>query len=559
MKTARPIYLFIMFFLSGPMFSQDLGNIKNAKPFTLHGNLGLNLMAYSVSGITDRQQPFSYVLSANATASIYSIDLPFSFTYSDRQRSYAQPFNQFGLSPHWKWITVHGGYRNVTFSEYTLSGHTFLGGGVELNPGIFRFGFVYGRFNKSTTGNPESVSDTLPTYKRMGFAAKIGLGKDKNFFELIFLRIRDDSTSVNQPDTITQQFPEQNIVTGFNSRFTIAKKLTWETEAAFSLLTNNLTAQPVLDSTANPTLVDINNFLVINQSSEYHLAIKSFLQYKAKNWSVKLQYKRIDPNFQSMGAYYFNSDIENITLSPAFSMFKRKLFLSGSVGLQRDNLSKTKMAATSRTIGNVNISLNLSEKFGFDASYGNLSFNQKAGNIPLNDTARMEQSNHNLSIMPRLMFFNEKRSHMIMLSYNMSMLYDKNEFTSAYNYYDSHTGQVNYILGLLESGWSFTFGLTYLNFYTCQTSNNETGGTFGASKSFFDNKLSFNWNNSLMRSVFGSEKGWVLNSNPSGDYQLNRHHSARLNIYFTGNYTDPGSVNKSFNEFKGELSYVFTF
>jgi hypothetical protein len=109
--------------------------------------------------------------------------------------------------------------------------------------------------------------------------------------------------------------------------------------------------------------------------------------------------------------------------------------------------------------------------------------------------------------MPRLMFSNEKKSHMIFLAYNFAMLYDKNENTASNNYFDSHTAQLNYTLGLVETGWSFTFGLSYLNFYTCLVTNTDYGGTFGLSKSFIEDKLSFNWNNSLMRSVSGDEKG----------------------------------------------------
>src|SRR5512145_478468 len=65
--------------------SQDLGAIKQQKPVTLHGNVGLNLMAYTADGIESRQDPFSYVFSANAALSIYGVDLPFSFVYSNKQ------------------------------------------------------------------------------------------------------------------------------------------------------------------------------------------------------------------------------------------------------------------------------------------------------------------------------------------------------------------------------------------------------------------------------------------------------------------------------------------
>ena len=201
MNAIRFLGLFVLFLFPGILFSQDIGNISKQKPFTFHGSIGLDLMAYAVDGIPARQLPFSWLLSANATASIYGIEFPFSFVFSDQQRSYAQPFNQFGISPRYKWITVHLGYRNVTFSNFTLAGHTFLGYGIELNPGIFRFGFIYGRFDRKTATSPVFETDSLPHYKRKGFAVKLGVGSEKNFFDLIFLRIRDDSSSIPKPDS----------------------------------------------------------------------------------------------------------------------------------------------------------------------------------------------------------------------------------------------------------------------------------------------------------------------------------------------------------------------
>jgi len=516
-------------------------------------------MGYAVDGIAARDLPFSYMITANATMSIYGIELPFSFVYSNKQRSYSQPFNQFGLSPRWKWITLHGGYRNVTFSQFTLAGHTFLGGGIELNPGIFRFGFVYGRFDRKTTTSPVFETDSLPHFKRTGFAVKLGVGTDKNFFDLLFLRIRDDSSSLEQPDTGAIRLPEQNIVAGFNSRFTFFKRLTWETEAAFSLYTTDISAAPSLDSTSSSFLRDLNEFLVISQSSEYYTAIRSALQFKAKSWALKLEYRRIDPGYQSMGAYFFNNDVENLTLSPSLNLLKRKLYISGSIGLQRDNLRGTKRATSLRTIGNINVSYNPSAKFGIDANYGNYCISQSAGRLPLNDTTKVHQMTHNLSVTPRLILITEEKSHMILLLYNMAIFYDQNKFTSALTYFTSQTGQIIYILGLLKPGWSFTFGLTYNSFNTCLTDNTGAGGTFGVSKSFLQDKLSLNWNNSLIRSWTDMDNGWVLNSNLTGNYKITKHHAMRLNVYFTGNYNDPGSVSKSFNEIKGDLGYVYTF
>ena len=551
---------FLSFFLVFTVLAQDLDNIATQKPFTIHGNTGLNLMGYNVTGIEARQKPFSFILTANATASIYGIELPFSFSISDKQKSYSQPFNQFGMSPHWKWITVHGGYRNVTFSSFTMAGHTFLGGGIELTPGTFRFGFLYGRFDRKTTENQLYQNDSLPGFARRGFAVKVGVGTANNFFDLILLRVRDDSASLpHQSETSAIRTPEQNVVTGINSHFTFFKKLIWEVEAAVSLYTTNLGAEKLSSVEDNSTLHSVNKFLAINQSSEYYTAVRSSLQYKAKLWALKLEYRRIDPKYRSMGAYFFNNDVQNLTLTPSVSFWKRKLSLNGSIGLQTDNLRRTKKATSVRTIGSANISFNPSSAFGIDANYSNYSITQRDGRIPLTDSTRVHQITQNISVTPRLLFANTTLSHMIMLNYNFSNFDDQNKITSRYSKFTSQTAQLNYSLGLVESRFSFLFGVTYSLASTYLSDITGTGGTIGVSKNMLKDKLSLSWSNSLVHTDAQSNGTWVFNSTIISNYTINSHHALRLNIYYTGNFNSSNSVSPTFNEYKGDLSYVYTF
>ena len=130
--------------------AQDLTNIKDQKPIRFSGSTELRGIFYNASGIANRREPFTWILSGNPTLSLYGWDIPFSFILSRDDRAFRQPFNQFGMSPTYKWLTLHGGYRNVNFSSFTLGGHTMLGGGVEANPGKWRLGFMYGRLNRAT-------------------------------------------------------------------------------------------------------------------------------------------------------------------------------------------------------------------------------------------------------------------------------------------------------------------------------------------------------------------------------------------------------------------------
>src|SRR6266498_347715 len=84
--------------------AQDLSNLENKKPVTLSGSLGVNFSFYNVNGIKARQDPFTYGLMGSATLSAYGISMPFLFTWYNHKSNFTQPFNQFGISPSYKWI-----------------------------------------------------------------------------------------------------------------------------------------------------------------------------------------------------------------------------------------------------------------------------------------------------------------------------------------------------------------------------------------------------------------------------------------------------------------------
>src|SRR5579872_5378174 len=155
--------------------AQDLGTASQ-HPFTMAGSMQLRGIYYNASGISGRRDPYSYIFSGNLNPTIYSISMPLNFTVSQQENSLSQPFHQFGISPHYKWITVHLGYRSISFSPYTLAGYTMLGAGFELHPGKFRAGFMYGRLNRATALDTSTQSLVPVSFTRKAFAARIGYG-----------------------------------------------------------------------------------------------------------------------------------------------------------------------------------------------------------------------------------------------------------------------------------------------------------------------------------------------------------------------------------------------
>lgn len=139
-------------------FSQNINFDQLGKEKWLRYNGGIAANSVYYDGTANRQA-FTYYLTGSLNfniAGLYSI--PLSFTYSNQEFDFPNPFNfnRLSLHPSYKWATTHIGDVSMTFSPYTLAGHQFTGGGFDLNPeGKFQISAMYGRFLKATEYDEE--------------------------------------------------------------------------------------------------------------------------------------------------------------------------------------------------------------------------------------------------------------------------------------------------------------------------------------------------------------------------------------------------------------------
>jgi hypothetical protein len=206
------------------LYAQELSKNKSLRPVRLNGNISANSTSYSVSGIDARREPFSWIFTGSVNLSLFGIDVPFSATVSEQQRAFRQPFNQIGVSPSYKWMKLHAGYRSMYFSRYTLAGATFLGSGIELNPGFLRFSCMYGRFQKAVEEDTTAAFPIIPAYERKGFGAKVGFGSNKSYLDFIFFKAKDDSSSLSTVPSTVDVLPSENLVLGINTRINFASR-----------------------------------------------------------------------------------------------------------------------------------------------------------------------------------------------------------------------------------------------------------------------------------------------------------------------------------------------
>lgn len=549
--------------------AQDLEAVPKAEPFRIRGTLSAGMWLYNVNGIASRRQPFSWYLTGAPVVSIYGITFPFTLTVSEQERRFAQPFNRYGVSPYYKWLTLHAGYRNVKFSDFTLAGVTMLGGGFEINSGgnrygKLRIGAMVGRINRAvaedTTSDDPLRFNRYPVFKRTGYAFKIGVGTSSNYIDLLFFKGRDDTASISRPVQNVGVTPADNAVAGLKIHNTLFKKLTFDADVAASVLTRSLYARSIeQDNDDFAMLRAIGGLVAINASSGLYTAARAGLNYNFNIGSIAAQYERIDQNFQSLGAFFFNNDNEQWTLSPTLSLLKNKLSVSGSYGLARDNLNGKKYATTLRTIGSANISYMAGTKLNISANIANFGTNQSRGTGDLfNDTTAIHIVNNSYGFSAGYTDTDKQRVMSISLTTGYQDSNDQNRFTRDLTAVSSFYGYLSGMYMLPEKQTTLTASLSYNDTKTPFQKIRTMGPVISAGRVFFDKTLRTSLSATyFLRQTNAQADGSSLSGSASVAYTAGKHtFTVSENVFVNNSRT---GFTPSFTEIRTNLLYSYTF
>ncbi|MFN6944884.1 MAG: hypothetical protein ACK4ND_08030 [Cytophagaceae bacterium] len=552
-------FAWALLFCSFYIGAQDLSNIvEEEDPIKVSGGLGITNILYGATGIESRRDPWSYFVSGTVNIDIYGLSLPFSGTYSNQQGNFVQPFNQYGVSPKYKSLTGHIGYRSMTFSPYTLAGHIFLGAGVDYNPGIFRISAMYGRLNKATPEDTLMVGPSHPFYRRMGYGLKVGVGSDGNAIDLIIFRAKDDVLSLPfNPEGLS---PEENLVIGLTARKVLYKKVSMGFDVGSSAYTRDVHTEKISDGGGG--IFYGSGIMNRYASSTHQNALKGDITYNANRYDLQFAYERIDPGYRTLGAYFFNNDMENITVGASSRILKDKMNFSVNVGTQRNNLDQMQMNTMRRMIGSVNISYMPVDKVNMDLSYSNFTNN-----------SRIEQRFDPLLEMDSLDYYQVTQSANGGISYNFGNK-EKRQGVSVNGAYqianDNLTREVSgdnkfynaslaYRYSLTPISLTLSTGLNFNQTDMMETSNRMIGPMVSLSKALFNKQvksiLGGSWNNSYT----GSElTGRIINVRWSNAYIYKKMHNLTMSFILVNRYNRKATV-ASFNEFTGTIGYAYNF
>ncbi len=549
-------------------FAQDVEqSLKDAKntfkqdPLKVTGSIGANSVFYKPIGIQPRRDPFYWVVNANLTFTIFDkISVPFTAVVTQQDKNYtngldkfSQPFNQFGISPRYRWLTVHAGFRTIEFSEYSLSGAMFLGGGVEIKPtkSLVSGTALFGRFVKAVPkGGVDGIVVSVPAYERWGGGAKLKVGTDANFGEFIYFKIQDNINSIPY-DTALTVTPQENQIIALSTQQKITNWVSASGDFAFSMYTKN-----IFEGVSK-----IERFTYINQiydprpSSQFNKAINAGLDFTPGAVKFGIKYKRIDPDYKTLGSIFLTNDVEEISGNVGLSLLKNKINITTATGFQQNNLDKIQVVTSRRIIGSLNVSYNITEHFNVSTGYSNFSSNTLPVRDVFTDSIKFVQLTQSGNLATNYSFGKGKVKHGFAnnFSYQESGG-NKQDLTTFLN------GTLSYNFNLSESGLSINTSVLYnRNTNPAVGVNTGYGPNLGIQKSLFKNKIRMSLNAGYQNTFLDNKAlNTNLTTNFGFSFTIDKHQSAKLDASYLDRKANAQNAQK-FSEIRGSVGYIYNF
>lgn len=560
--TIRKIWLLLILLPSVSVYGQySTATSAGSPPFSLFGSdvslsgsLSAEMQFYTISQLPDRRDPFSVRLHGSPVINIGSLSIPLQFLLGDYQVSYRESFNRIGLSSKFKWGSVHLGHRSVSLSPLAWGSHNFLGAGVEINAGKVRLGVLGGRLKRAI--EPDSVTMTTyydPAFTRMGMGAKLGYGTDENHIDLILLKASDKPESVEFDPIAENVHPAQNTVLAVNVKKSFDKKWFFNLDAGVSGWTDDMGTPP--NEGNEKFLSKIMGILMQRHTSTYYAAaLQTSIEYRKPTYSAKVLFDRIDPQYKTMGTYYFHDDIQRIRLSGSVRLLNNKITLMPELGWQENNLANNRSGSSARTIGSLRATYRHNMNWFFSAYMSNFQSKLKQETGPLTDSLIINQANKNLGGSISYRIPKGKSANTVNFSIAYLGTTDKTMDT-ANSILSNLTTRATYRMHLQKAGLYLTPGVIWSKYTTPFSTTTRLQPNIQANKTILNNRLNIGYNLGLIfASVNSVAATTVLRNSLDMQFKLNKKHNLTFRIMQLLNMPEIG-VN--YNELQGNLRYSY--
>lgn len=445
---------------------------READPLVLTGTLGASI-SDQWSNSEYSSSPLALAAYANLNFKLYGFNIPLNFNFldvsannllGDLKGAIPRPNISLGITPtlgKWKF---HAGYSALSFSNYIYSGMQFIGGGIEYG-GTFHFGAFAGLLNRPTRFREldersalQQYADSLlglntyqtqtPQFRRDAIGAKIGVGSDRNFFDLMFLKAKDDPNSLPlyipyADSTILRDslvVPKENLAIGAVAHFSIGSWFSFALNGAASVFTPNTlidtldfenllsfvgTDLDIIDQVTD--IADkVSTIMPINGNTQIRFAGDASANLKFKYFSLGGQYRIIESDYTSLGVYSTQQNLKSLGVNGGLRLFKNALIINGAGYGQRDNLNGKQLFTNSVNTYNLNATANIGAAFTFTAMGNMIVQQQDDGLLAVDPALRIDQTTVNLNATPSYTF-SKVNDHTVSLTFSHVSTTNNNE------------------------------------------------------------------------------------------------------------------------------------
>jgi len=568
--------------------------IQKAKksPYRLSGDLGLYGEYYSISEGESRRPSSTGRIFLRPTLTIFNnFSASLDIIYSTEGSSTRQSINQFAIHPRWSWGVFHAGDFSHELSNFTFSGTTIRGAGIELYPGMLRFQAIGGQSKRKVIDGPYNS-----VYSQLAYGFKLGIGnEDASFFDINVVKVKDDVNSISPdifqvdsleidttyfPDTTNAESepqqgiaPAENLVVGVNTVIKLfQRRLTFKGELAGSAYTRNLYSTAELSDEGIPSFVD--KVFTARGSSSFDYAYAAELNFNQRIFNVKGGYTYVGPGYTSLGLSSNINDKQIIMGGLGFRFLRNRVAIQGTGQVQQDNVADQKAGTTKRTTFNVNtvirpvnqvsLAFNMMRNImkndqSTDTTWikSDSVFNDfdstwtEPDSVPYVGQIHNENISYSANAMYQFMILNMNQS--LNINYSIQYSNDKNPTRDSV---DVTTQNIMFsMMSMFGSSWS---AAATVNFNTIEIEYREKTNriSYGLSltKSMLESKLS----NTLGLNLANSDETDITGITFQLSYSITRMDIVRLSAK-TSMYKNSDPATADYNEYIANIGYTHKF
>lgn len=549
--------------------AQTIGE-TDIEAYTLDGSIRLQTHAYTTTGENQRREPFGGILETNVQYSILGFSSGLDIYYNTDDNRFRQNMNRIAFNGSWRWIALSAGDVTPNYSEYGVRGTQIRGGEVRLTPGSIYFNASAGQINRAIT----EIDDERPrqlAYERWLYAFAFGAGNPStNNFGISGFYGRDLQSSFSDElrESLREEFVGTQILAAENFGLTPKFQFSFF-EEAFKLGAETTVSAYTRDLNSPKLSVDeagVPGFLVDmfspRNSTRVTYAGKAHSMLNIDYFSMRAEFERIMPGFESIALRQLRDDQQTLSLYPRFNLLDGRLSLDGTFMISEDNLLGNRLSTQKRNNIGLNTIARLTDTFTLGGGYSRFEAYSESSEGETGQRDH-EQVSQIFQLFPSLVIVGGSATHNITVSgiyQEIDVRYPTIDGTALD---ESHT-----ITGTVSHGVSFMSGFSVnssLNYVTGESPGSmftTTGASLGGGYAFFEGRLNTNLTLTANFNTVESESATdtfvtensQLNGSFTASYRVTSSTSFQLNLRSQNNSIRQGD-GQGFSELEGRFQF----